>query len=80
MGFGPVDNLRSWLEAANLADLHDALSVHGIDCDVLDGLTDADLREIGLNLGDRRRLLKAIAASAAARSPASSGGSASAAR
>ena len=33
--------------------------------DLLRDLTDADLRELGLNLGDRKRLLKAIAGLAA---------------
>jgi hypothetical protein len=32
-----------------------------IDFDVLADLTDGDLRELGVSLGDRRRLLKAIA-------------------
>ena len=32
-----------------------------IDFDVIRSLTDADLRELGLALGDRKRLLQAIA-------------------
>ena len=35
---------------------------NGIAGDILRELTDADLKELGLNLGDRKRLLKAIAA------------------
>jgi hypothetical protein len=43
----------------------EAFAANGIAGDVLRDLTDADLRELGLNLGDRKRLLKAIAALAA---------------
>jgi predicted ATPase/class 3 adenylate cyclase len=60
----PVTDLQDFLEAAGLADLHDTLVDHGIDVDVLGDLTDADLREIGINLGNRRRLLKAVAGGA----------------
>jgi class 3 adenylate cyclase len=56
-----VSDLRSWLEAARLADLHDALVANGVVLAVLPDLTEADLREIGLNVGQRRRLQKAVA-------------------
>ena len=35
---------------------------HGIEVDVLNELTEQDLTTIGLSLGDRKRLLKAIRA------------------
>jgi predicted ATPase/class 3 adenylate cyclase len=56
-----VTDLRTWLAAARLADLHDALVANGVDLAVLPDLTEADLLEIGLNVGQRRRLQKAIA-------------------
>jgi SAM domain (Sterile alpha motif) len=34
---------------------------NGIDFDIIRSLSDADLRELGLTLGDRKRLLQAIA-------------------
>ena len=37
------------------------LSDNSIDADVLPDLTDGDLAQLGVNLGDRKRLLKAIA-------------------
>jgi hypothetical protein len=39
----------------------DVLVSNGIDFDVIRSLSDADLRELGLTLGDRKRLVQAIA-------------------
>jgi class 3 adenylate cyclase/tetratricopeptide (TPR) repeat protein len=58
---GGVTELRRWLAEAGLEELADALHAHDLDLDVLPDLTDADLREIGLTLGQRKRLLKAVA-------------------
>ena len=56
-----MTDLRTWLEAAHLSDLHDALAAHGIDVDVLGDLTEADMREMGFSIGQRKRLQRAIA-------------------
>jgi predicted ATPase/class 3 adenylate cyclase len=56
-----VSDLRTWLEVAGLTDLHDALVASGVDLAVLPDLTEADLLEIGLNVGQRRRLQRAVA-------------------
>jgi class 3 adenylate cyclase/tetratricopeptide (TPR) repeat protein len=50
-----------WLEQVGLAQCAQALVANGIDFDVAMGLTEDDLRSIGLNLGDSRRLLQALA-------------------
>ncbi len=42
---------------------------NGIGADVLADLTEADLEKLGLKLGDRKRLLKAIAALGAEPAP-----------
>ena len=55
-------DLRSWLSLHGLDRLGDRLEAAEIDVDILAELTDADLRELGLSLGDRKRVLKAIAA------------------
>jgi class 3 adenylate cyclase len=55
-----VTDLRAWLDAAGLADLHDPLVANGVESAVLPDLTEPDLREIGLNVGQRRRLQKAL--------------------
>jgi class 3 adenylate cyclase/predicted ATPase len=51
-----------WLAEQGLGHHAEVFGENGIAGDVLRDLTDADLRELGLNLGDRKRLLKAIAA------------------
>ena len=55
-------DVARWLAEHGLDRHADAFAANGIAGDVLRDLTDADLRELGLNLGDRRRLLKAISA------------------
>ena len=60
-----MPSLREWLINVGLGQYEEALKSNGIDVDVLPDLTDADLKELGLSLGDRKRFLKA----AAARSP-----------
>ena len=56
-----VDVAR-WLAEQGLGHHAEAFAANGIAGDVLRDLTDTDLKELGLNLGDRKRLLKAIAA------------------
>jgi len=49
-----------WLREIGLAQYAQAFREHAIDMDVLPALDDAHLRELGVPLGDRLRLLKAI--------------------
>src|SRR4051794_10286896 len=49
-------DLARWLERHGLAALAPVLSAHDIDLDVLPHLSEADLKELGLSLGQRRRL------------------------
>ena len=55
-------DVSHWLAEQGLGHYAEAFAENGIAGDVLRDLTDADLKELGLNLGDRKRLLKAIAA------------------
>ncbi|HEX6260341.1 MAG TPA: adenylate/guanylate cyclase domain-containing protein, partial [Woeseiaceae bacterium] len=55
-------DVARWLAEQGLGHHAEAFAANGIAGDVLRDLTDADLKELGLNLGDRKRLLKAIAA------------------
>ena len=55
-------DVARWLVEQGLGHHAEAFAENGIAGDVLRDLTDADLKELGLNLGDRKRLLKAIAA------------------
>src|SRR6516165_10816599 len=54
------DELRCWLERIGLAQHAETFAANDIDLDVLPELSDEDLKELGLSLGHRRRLLRAI--------------------
>jgi class 3 adenylate cyclase len=66
-------DIGGWLRSLGLERYEAAFRENAIDADVLRDLTDQDLEKLGVLLGDRRRLLRAIAAlggaSAAASSP-----------
>src|SRR5271156_5413086 len=51
----------TWLAEIGLATHEVVFASNKIDFDVIRSLSDADLRELGLALGDRRRLLQAVA-------------------
>jgi class 3 adenylate cyclase/predicted ATPase len=55
-------DIARWLAEHGLGHHAAAFRENGIAGDVLRDLTEADLKELGLNLGDRKRLLKAVAA------------------
>jgi class 3 adenylate cyclase/tRNA A37 threonylcarbamoyladenosine biosynthesis protein TsaE len=55
-----VDELEAWLAPLGLAQLAPALRANDIDLDILPALNDADLEKLGLSLGHRRRLLRAL--------------------
>src|SRR5437773_625675 len=55
------DDLRQWLSKLGLEQHAGTFAANDIDLDVLPELSDEDLKELGLSLGHRRRLLRAIA-------------------
>ncbi|WP_428665271.1 adenylate/guanylate cyclase domain-containing protein [Reyranella sp.] len=57
-----ADELRRWLVELGLGIHAEAFAANGVDWDVLDALSEKDLETLGLSLGDRKRLLKAVAA------------------
>ena len=52
--------MSDWLAAVGLARLEPLLRENGIAEDVLSSLTEVDLEKLGLTLGDRKRLMRAI--------------------
>jgi hypothetical protein len=56
-----VSQLRDCLRKYKLEQLAELFEAHDVDFDVLRGLNDADLEKLGLSLGNRRRLLNALA-------------------
>ena len=55
-----VTDLEHWLEAQGLRQYARTFAANDIDLDVLGELTDADLEKLGVSLGHRRRLLRAL--------------------
>ncbi|MFL9936903.1 adenylate/guanylate cyclase domain-containing protein [Paraburkholderia sp. RL18-103-BIB-C] len=64
-----TDDLTRWLVQVGLGEHATTFASQGIDWDVLGDLSEQDLKELGLPLGDRKRLLKALAALTGARTP-----------
>ena len=57
-----TDSLRTTLDRLGLGDFYDLLAANDVDASAIDELTEADLRELGLTLGQRKRFLRARAA------------------
>src|SRR5271168_2330310 len=57
-----MTGIAAWLEEIGLEKYADAFRSNDIDFDVLPALGQDELKELGVSLGDRQRLLKAIAA------------------
>jgi class 3 adenylate cyclase/tetratricopeptide (TPR) repeat protein len=64
-----MGDLRDWLRGHRLEQYADAFEANDVDLDVLSDLSEGDLEQLGLSLGNRRRLLKAIAGLGAAAAP-----------
>ncbi len=52
---------EQWLDAQGLVTLHPLLAENDIDLDIIADLSEADLTDLGLSLGQRKRLLRAVA-------------------
>ena len=61
-----MTDLQHWLEEIGLAQYADLLVRNDIDWEVLPELTEQDLEKLGVSLGHRKKLLKAIQVSCAA--------------
>jgi predicted ATPase/class 3 adenylate cyclase len=57
-----TDDLTTWLGQIGLGRHVAKFASQGIDWDVLGDLSEVDLKELGLTLGDRKRLAKGLAA------------------
>src|SRR5882757_4953536 len=62
------DDLHPWLSKLGLEQHAEIFAANDIDLDVLPELGDEDLKELGLSLGHRRRLLRAISQRSSERS------------
>ena len=57
-----ISSIAGWLKGLGLAQYVSVFAENAVDIDVLFDLTEADLEKLGIPLGDRKRMLKAIAA------------------
>ena len=68
-----MQQIADWLEKLGMSEYVESFAENRIDISVLPDLTDQDLEKLGVLLGDRRKMLRAIAnldTSSAATSPA----------
>jgi class 3 adenylate cyclase len=56
-----VQNVADWLEDLGMSEYAQRFAENRIDFSVLPDLTDQDLKDLGVVLGDRRKMLRAIA-------------------
>ncbi len=56
-----MSNIADWLTGIGLARYVELFRANDIDFDVLPSLSEEEFKELGLSLGDRKRLLKGIA-------------------
>src|SRR5215470_12640641 len=56
-----MQQIASWLQSLGLSEYVQLFAEHRIDASVLRDLTDQDLEKIGIPLGHRKKMLRAIA-------------------
>jgi class 3 adenylate cyclase len=55
-----VSTIAEWLKSLGLSEYTDCFVENGIDVSILPDLTDQDLKDLGVLLGHRRKMLRAI--------------------
>lgn len=58
--FGAMNDLKKWLEKLGLGQHARIFSENDVDLSILLHLSEDDLKELGLSLGHRRKLLAAL--------------------
>ena len=56
-----MQQIADWLEKLGMSEYAERFAENDIDTSVLRDLTDQDLKELGVSLGHRRKMLRAIA-------------------
>ncbi len=64
-----MQQIAEWLEKLGLSQYAQRFAENDIDSSVLRDLTDADLEKIGVSLGHRKKILRAIAELVTERDP-----------
>ena len=55
-----MQQIADWLEKLGMSEYAERFAENRIDVSVLRHLTDQDLKDLGISLGDRRKMLRAI--------------------
>ncbi|MGV6847352.1 MAG: AAA family ATPase [Marinibacterium sp.] len=55
-----MNRFKAWLERHSLGKHYDLFVEHSIDLEIIPELEEADFAELGLNLGDRKRVMRAL--------------------
>ena len=58
---GATPQIADWLAKLGMSEYAERFAENGIDISILSDLTDQDLKDIGVLLGHRRKMLRAIA-------------------
>ena len=56
-----MNDVRDWLESLGLTQYVDAFESNDVDLHVLPSLNEGDLEKLGVSLGHRKKMLKALA-------------------
>ena len=56
-----MNDVRNWLESLRLTQYVDAFEANDVDLEVLSSLNEGDLEKLGVSLGHRQKMLKALA-------------------
>ena len=56
-----MQQIADWLEEIGMSEYAERFAANAIDTTVLGHLTDQDLKDLGVSLGHRRKILAAIA-------------------
>ena len=56
-----MQQIADWLEKLGMSEYAERFAESDVDTSVLRDLTDQDLKELGVSLGHRRKMLRAIA-------------------
>ena len=56
-----MQQIAEWLEKLGMSEYAERFAENKIDVSVIRDLTDQDLKDLGIVLGDRRKMLRAIA-------------------
>ena len=57
-----MQQIADWLEKIGMSEYAERFAENDIDVEVLGELTDTDFDRLGVSIGHRRKLLKAVAA------------------